>query len=125
MADDSSEAGERIAKIIARVGICSRRDAETNAYAQLTGSKDVDELLAEPYLADPLRRHDCAPITDGAAVIVLAAVLLHAGPSNVLVVVWCALSSATGWSRGAPTAGANSTLKLRAAVAPLLATVAT
>ena len=28
MADDSSEAGERIAKIIARVGICSRRDAE-------------------------------------------------------------------------------------------------
>ena len=28
MADDNSEAGERIAKIIARVGICSRRDAE-------------------------------------------------------------------------------------------------
>ena len=42
-------------------------------HAQVTGSKDVDELLAEQYLADPLRRHDCAPITDGAAVIVLAA----------------------------------------------------
>ncbi|HEX3652870.1 MAG TPA: pseudouridine synthase [Rhizomicrobium sp.] len=28
MADDSSEAGERIAKIVARVGVCSRRDAE-------------------------------------------------------------------------------------------------
>jgi 23S rRNA pseudouridine2605 synthase len=28
VADDTTEAGERIAKIIARVGICSRRDAE-------------------------------------------------------------------------------------------------
>ena len=58
---------------MAEVAVRSRRDAETNPNAQLTGSKDVDELLAEPYLADPLRRHDCAPITDGAAVIVLAA----------------------------------------------------
>jgi acetyl-CoA acetyltransferase len=60
-------------RAMAEVAVRSRRDAETNAYAQLTGSKDVDELLAEPYLADPLRRHDCAPITDGAAAIVLAA----------------------------------------------------
>ncbi|HEY2272640.1 MAG TPA: thiolase domain-containing protein [Jatrophihabitantaceae bacterium] len=58
---------------MAEVAVRSRRDAETNSSAQLTGSKDVDELLAEPYLADPLRRHDCAPITDGASVIVLAA----------------------------------------------------
>ena len=28
MADDSTEKGERIAKVIARAGICSRRDAE-------------------------------------------------------------------------------------------------
>ncbi|MCW2595700.1 MAG: lipid-transfer protein [Jatrophihabitans sp.] len=60
-------------RAMAEVAVRSRRDAETNPKAQLTGSKDVDELLAEPYLADPLRRHDCAPITDGAAVIVLAA----------------------------------------------------
>src|SRR3954469_9796517 len=60
-------------RAMAEVAVRSRRDAETNAYAQLVGSKDADELLAEPYLADPLRRHDCAPITDGAAVIVLAA----------------------------------------------------
>jgi acetyl-CoA acetyltransferase len=58
---------------MAEVAVRSRRDAETNPFAQLTGSKDVDALLAEPYLARPLRRHDCAPITDGAAVIVLAA----------------------------------------------------
>jgi acetyl-CoA acetyltransferase len=60
-------------RAMAEVAVRSRRDAETNPYAQLAGSKDVDELLAEPYLADPLRKHDCAPITDGAAVIVLAA----------------------------------------------------
>jgi acetyl-CoA acetyltransferase len=33
----------------------------------------VEELLAQPYLADPLRAHDCAPISDGAAAVVLAA----------------------------------------------------
>jgi acetyl-CoA acetyltransferase len=58
---------------MAEVAVRCRRDAETNPYAQLAGSKDVDALLAEPYFAQPLRRHDCAPITDGAAVIVLAA----------------------------------------------------
>ena len=36
-------------------------------------SKSVDELLSRPFFADPLRRHDIAPITDGAAAIVLAA----------------------------------------------------
>jgi acetyl-CoA acetyltransferase len=58
---------------MAEVAVRSRRDAETNPKAQLAGSKDVDALLAEPYVAQPLRKHDCAPITDGAAVIVLAA----------------------------------------------------
>ena len=31
------------------------------------------DLLAEPLFCDPLRRHDCAPVSDGAAAIVLAA----------------------------------------------------
>jgi acetyl-CoA acetyltransferase len=67
------ESGAWSERAMAEVAVRSRRDAETNPKAQLAGSKDVDELLAEPYLADPLRRHDCAPITDGASVIVLAA----------------------------------------------------
>jgi acetyl-CoA acetyltransferase len=67
------DAGKWSERAMAEVAVRSRRDAERNPNAQLAGSKDVDELLAEPYLADPLRRHDCAPITDGAAVIVLAA----------------------------------------------------
>jgi acetyl-CoA acetyltransferase len=33
----------------------------------------LSELLARPYVADPLRAHDCAPVTDGAAVVILAA----------------------------------------------------
>src|SRR6266567_1109033 len=33
----------------------------------------LDEMLERPFFADPLRRHDIAPITDGAAAIVLAA----------------------------------------------------
>ncbi len=35
--------------------------------------KSIDDLLQRPFFADPLRRHDIAPITDGAAAIVLAA----------------------------------------------------
>jgi acetyl-CoA acetyltransferase len=67
------DAGKWSEQAMAGVVVRAPRDAETNPYAQLSGSKDADALLAEPYLADPLRRHDCAPITDGAAVIVLAA----------------------------------------------------
>ena len=33
----------------------------------------VDELLERPFFAEPLRKHDCAPITDGASVMVIAA----------------------------------------------------
>lgn len=32
----------------------------------------IDDLLAEPPFADPLHRHDCAPITDGASAVILA-----------------------------------------------------
>lgn len=33
---------------------------------------DAVDLLGQPYIADPLRRHDCAPITDGASAVILA-----------------------------------------------------
>ena len=42
-----------------------RTDAEKPATS-------IDELLSRPYFADPLRKHDIAPITDGASAIVLA-----------------------------------------------------
>ncbi|HTI22802.1 MAG TPA: thiolase domain-containing protein [Kutzneria sp.] len=58
---------------MAAVAAASRRAALSNPDAQLSGETTVEELLRQPYLADPLRAHDCAPITDGAAAIILAA----------------------------------------------------
>ncbi|MDX8142190.1 thiolase domain-containing protein [Lentzea sp. BCCO 10_0061] len=60
-------------RAMAAVAAQSRSAALSNPLAQLSGEVDADELLTLPYVADPLRRHDCAPITDGAATIVLAA----------------------------------------------------
>ncbi len=58
---------------MAAVAARSRRDALANPSAQVRGDHSVDELLAEPYVVAPLRRHDCPPITDGSAAVVLAA----------------------------------------------------
>jgi len=66
---DSGKATERdFAEAVAR----SRRNAVDNPKAQLKGEPDVDALLAEPYYAAPLRKHDLPPISDGAAAVVLA-----------------------------------------------------
>ena len=65
------DAGKWTAEQMAQVAL------DSFAVAQRTDSekpaKSIDELLARPYFADPLRRHDIAPITDGAAAVVLAA----------------------------------------------------
>jgi acetyl-CoA acetyltransferase len=47
--------------------------AEGDAVAALDETCCLSELLARPYIADPLRAHDCAPVTDGAAVVIMAA----------------------------------------------------
>jgi acetyl-CoA acetyltransferase len=60
-------------KDLARVVARSRRNAVGNPHAQLSGEVDETTLLDEPLYADPLRMHDCPPISDGAAVVVLAA----------------------------------------------------
>jgi acetyl-CoA acetyltransferase len=67
------EAGLWTEREMAEVAARSRADAVHNPKAQLSGTVDVEKLLSEPYLADPLRAHDCAPITDGAAAVLLAA----------------------------------------------------
>jgi acetyl-CoA acetyltransferase len=58
---------------MAEVAVRSRRDAKRNPCAQLKGDFEVEKILAEPYLISPLRKHDCPPITDGAAAVVIAA----------------------------------------------------
>ena len=58
---------------MAAVAHRNRTSAEANPHAQLRGSASIDELLAQPYLSNPLRRHDCPPITDGGVAVILAA----------------------------------------------------
>ena len=65
------DAGTWTAEQMAQVALDSmaaadRTDSEPSATS-------IEELLDRPYFADPLRRHDIAPITDGASAIVLAA----------------------------------------------------
>jgi len=67
------EAGRWSEQDMAEVAVRSRAAATGNPRAQLSGEVAADDLLAAPYVADPLRAHDCAPITDGAAVVILAA----------------------------------------------------
>lgn len=58
---------------MAAVAARSRAAARDNPHAQLAWDRPVAELLDEPYLVAPLRRHDCPPISDGVAAVVLAA----------------------------------------------------
>jgi acetyl-CoA acetyltransferase len=58
---------------MADVVVRSRAAAKSNPRAQLSGDYTVEDLLDQQPYADPLRRHDCPPVTDGAAAVVLAA----------------------------------------------------
>jgi acetyl-CoA acetyltransferase len=66
------EAGLWIEKDLAEVAARSRASAASNPAAQVCGDVTIEELLGRPYVADPLRSHDCAPVGDGAAVVILA-----------------------------------------------------
>jgi acetyl-CoA acetyltransferase len=57
---------------MAEVAARSRAAAVANPRAQLAGEVSAEKLLGQPYVADPLRAHDCAPVGDGAAVVILA-----------------------------------------------------
>ncbi|GLY42314.1 lipid-transfer protein [Amycolatopsis sp. NBRC 101858] len=60
------------ARLGLEAGLWSEKDlAEVAARGT---DQDVSALLDTPYFADPLRRHDIAPITDGAAVVILSTV---------------------------------------------------
>jgi acetyl-CoA acetyltransferase len=67
------EAGIWSEKEMAEVAARSRAAALTNPQAQVSGAVTVADLLTAPYVAEPLRAHDCAPVGDGAAVAILAA----------------------------------------------------
>ncbi len=66
------EAGAWSEKEMAEVAARSLAAAVANPQAQRSGQVSTEELLSQPYVADPLRAHDCAPVGDGAAVAILA-----------------------------------------------------
>lgn len=65
------DSGKWTPEQMAQVALDSFAQSERNDSEK--PAKSIDELLARPFFNDPLRRHDIAPITDGAAAIVLAA----------------------------------------------------
>jgi acetyl-CoA acetyltransferase len=67
------EAGLWTQAQMAQVAVRSRAAALTNPRALAAEQMSAQALLDQPYLADPLRAHDCAPVTDGAAAVILAA----------------------------------------------------
>ena len=67
------DSGKATEADLAEVAVRNRGNAKANPKAQLAGDYTVDQILAEPYLANPLRKHDCPPITDGAAAMIVAA----------------------------------------------------
>ena len=67
------DAGVITVEEMAQIAHRNRTAAINNPHAQLKGSASVDELLAAEMLSDPLRRHDCPPITDGGVAVVIAA----------------------------------------------------
>jgi acetyl-CoA acetyltransferase len=58
-----------LAEVVSR----SRRNAQSNPNAQVRGELIPGELLEAPCEVSPLRPHDCPPVSDGAAAVVLAA----------------------------------------------------
>jgi acetyl-CoA acetyltransferase len=67
------DAGGCSERDMAQVAVRSRRDAAHNPFAQVKRSAAAEQLLREPYLVAPLRKHDCPPISDGACAVVLSA----------------------------------------------------
>ncbi len=66
------EAGRWTEKDMAQTAARCRAAAAANPAAQVSGDVAIEDLMLRPYVADPLRAHDCAPVGDGAAVVILA-----------------------------------------------------
>jgi acetyl-CoA acetyltransferase len=58
---------------LAHVAARSRRAAQDNPFAQVSGDERADTLAEEPYVVAPLRAGDCPPVSDAAAAVVLVA----------------------------------------------------
>jgi len=60
------------AEDLAMVSVKNHKNAVKNPKAQFRREISIDVALNSPYVAEPLRMFDCAPISDGAAAVILA-----------------------------------------------------
>jgi acetyl-CoA C-acetyltransferase len=56
---------------VAAVTVKNRRFGTNNPLAQFRKAVSPEEVMSSPMVADPIRRFDCCPATDGAAAVVL------------------------------------------------------
>ena len=56
---------------LALVAVKNKRNAAANPLAHFRKEITVEDVLESRPIADPLRLHDCSPVTDGAAAVVL------------------------------------------------------
>jgi acetyl-CoA acetyltransferase len=72
---------------IAATAVKARRFGEMNPLAQFRKSVTIEEVLASPVVASPLRRLMCSSFTDGAAAVVLASGAMPDAPRVMATVV--------------------------------------
>jgi acetyl-CoA C-acetyltransferase len=63
---------------VAAVTVKNRRFGTANPLAQFRAPVGLDDVVASPLVADPVRRMDCCPVTDGAAALVVTGAELAA-----------------------------------------------
>lgn len=66
------DAGKATERDFAEVAVRNRKQAKANPNAQVKGDFSVDSILAEPYIASPLRKSFCPPLSDTSCALVLA-----------------------------------------------------
>jgi acetyl-CoA acetyltransferase len=66
------DSGDVTERDLAAIASRSLADAESNPLALRKGQRTVAELLAEPFVNDPLRAHDVPARADGGAAVILA-----------------------------------------------------
>jgi acetyl-CoA C-acetyltransferase len=67
---------------LAAVAVKNHRHGSLNPLAQFRAPLTVEAVLASPMVADPLHMFDCAPVSDGAAALVLCPVAMAASLSK-------------------------------------------
>jgi acetyl-CoA acetyltransferase len=61
------------AERLGEIAVAARTHARTTDDALMTDELTIEQYLASPMIADPLRRNDCCLVNDGATAVVLAA----------------------------------------------------